>query len=267
MDSDQFIKELKDFIDSNVGHKFNNSDVDKRFYDKIYERKQFNKRTNVKAIKNVKKLVQYQIASQMLNYCCNDIIDYIYELTDFTYREDFKNMFSNIEYETPELRKINNPKINYINGEFFMDYNNDKVKLTYDSNTVVYSLIPLFTYIDVNQNCWDFINYKCEAPLDSILISVPWEINGNVIYKKDSDTYNLSNVSFIATYDLSNISILGRYSGLAKSPFDAEPISFEGRTIEDFFEFEKERKAILNKYLNCKKDLGPAEKVIKKLMK
>jgi len=113
----------------------------------------------------------------------------------------------------------------------------------------------------------------CLSSINDCIKANPKECKDYVVLYKD-DTLN-NQICFPAIYHHDktlrvNLFIdkpLYQYSGLDKTPFDADAISFEGRTIEDFFGFEKERKAILNKYLNCKTTLGPAEKVIKKLMK
>ena len=234
MDKQQFANELKEWIDKHKGHKFSNNDVDYILYDRTLERKNAGKRTNIKAITKLNKLVKYTIAFKMLDVkeSLRDVDDYIDDLLGVSYRQTFKEMFDNIELETPEIRIIKNPVIN-ADSKFYMIVDGHRIDLEYDySIPVKYCLIE--KDLQVNHDSWSYVNLSTMAPFGSIAGSVPIKrIEGSVILNKKSKQYELSNVKIFLDLGVERYSLVSRYSGLSNSAWVVSQL-LNGKNWERF---------------------------------
>lgn len=218
MDKQQFANELKEWIDKHKGHKFSNNDFDYILYDRILERKAAGKRTNVKAITKLNKLVKYTIAFKMLDVkeSLRDVDEYIEDLLGVSYRLEFKEMFDDIEIETPEIKIFKNPVIN-ADSTFYMIVDGHRIDLEYDySIPVKYCLIE--KDLKFNIDSWNYVELSTMAPFGSIKGSVPIKrIEGSVTLNKKSKQYELSNVKIFLDLGVERYSLVSRYSGLSNT--------------------------------------------------
>ncbi len=226
-----FIEELYQWYQANKNNKLHNEDVEQKYYDKILDRKNNNKGTNVKSIKSVHKLVQYYIAAKMLG--CYTLIRQIDDyVKDMILAFDFKNIFDEVTYETPEIKNIGNPKLVYDQGVIYMiDENSNRIELICEDDTVLYMATQYD--ISVDHNCWNTFEYFRKAPLGMIgvNISVPWIVyTGHVYLDKVNNQYKIKNVELFADYKIDGYDLVARYSGLRNSAWVCtEPFSKYGR--------------------------------------
>jgi hypothetical protein len=220
MDNVELVQELKSWYETNKNHRYQNTDVKQQYYDKILDRYQNNKRTNVKSITSVDKIVQYYIASLMIKdfKLSRDIEKYVWDIADIRIEGSMSNMFVDITYETPEVKSINNPKLIIEQNKIYMINDNNKIELICEEGIAEYYLLP---NLKLNCNCWrDFENMR-KAPIGSpgVSISVPWKIRGDVVLDKTNNKYKISKITCIADYSLSysNYNLVARYTGLHNS--------------------------------------------------
>lgn len=216
--SEDIALDMENFVKENKGRKFHNSDVDQKYYDKVLERKQNKKRTNVRAIKSVYKLVQYHIAELMVgntNYGDTSVSNYVHDICIYNTYKSFMDMFTEIEYETPSMRILNDPKIERINNDFYVCDSENKIKIDSVESTATYYLLT--NIHRVNINCWENFEYYKTVPINSVPVDEPIIVTGTVVFDKKSNIYCLSDIKFKADYNISNISIVARYSGLGRS--------------------------------------------------
>lgn len=231
---DFFIK-LVEFIDKHKNDKIYNTAVKQDIYNKLYDRKLNDKRTNVKAITNIEKICQYYLAGLMIGdrSLTHDIESYIYDGTDYKYKEMFVNIFSEVEFELPDRRVIKNPRIEYNGDKFFIYDGVDKFEAICEEDVVTYKLI---NKIFLNGNCWkEFENTK-KAPVGTISSKLGWIITGTVTLDKTTGDYKVSGITFVLNADLSGLSIVARYSGLHNSAWvSVSTIGYSdaGETIEN----------------------------------
>lgn len=214
-DHSEFKQELKEFIKLHKNDKIYNDAIDPNIYNKILDRITNNKRTNVRAITSVNKLCQYYLAAKMIGkgFLDNDIEDYVGELAS-NYLYEFKQMFSEVERETPEYRILKHAKVTFENEQFYIDYKGNKYEAKYDSDMVTYDLLPANVRLSLNASCWGSCCHRCDAPIGSITLSVPWDIHATVKYNKNTNDFLIENVRFYSTYELYGLSLVARYTGL-----------------------------------------------------
>lgn len=210
---EEFFEQLKAFISKHKNDKIRNSAVKQNLYNNLLDRKLNNKKTNIKGITNVEKLCQYylislMIGNQTLTY---DIESYIYDGINWNYKDAFINMFSEVEFELPDRRVINNPRIEYNGDKFFIYDGNDQFEAICEEDIVTYKLMATPS---LNPNCWkEFENTK-KATIGTISSSLGWEVNGTVTLDKATGNYKVSDIIFLLNANLRGFSIVARYSGL-----------------------------------------------------
>lgn len=215
---EEFVKELKEFIENNKNNKITNSVVDRKLYDKIYERFVAGKRTNVKAITSVYKLCQYYLIACMISdkKLQFDIKDLVGSIVNYIGIAIFEDMFSEVEVETPDIKQPKNLRVIFENQKFYVSDGNNKYEAAVnDSSEVDYYLLPCA--VNYNSNCWKDIEHKCSAAPGSIKVSVPWNIKATITFHKDTNKYLLEDIRFYADYNIKGLTLVARYSGLRRS--------------------------------------------------
>lgn len=221
MDKNEFALNLKQFIDDNKDRKFHNSNVNPDAYVKILEKYINKKGTNVRAITSVPKLCQYYLVACMLNDYWglqHDIENFIEDTLGYTYREDFKTMFDEVEIEMPDYRIIKDPKILYEDNKFYIYDKGIRHDAELYGDMVTYALCPK---VHLSPDCWRDFQRTWVGPLGSVSVSVPWIIKGAVIFDKNACKYKVKEVEFCADYNLSGKSIVARYTGMGRSAWIA----------------------------------------------
>lgn len=218
MDNVELVQELKAWYDANKNHRYQNTDVKQKYYDKILDRYQNNKRTNVKSITSVDKIVQYYIASLMIDdfKLSRDIERYVWDIAHIGIEASMSDMFADITYETPEVKRIKYSKLIIEQNKIYMINNDTKIELICEEDTAKYYLLP---NIQLDCNCWRNFENMHKAPIGSpgVSISVPWKINGKVILDKVENKYKISDIRCLADYSLAGYLLVARYTGLRNS--------------------------------------------------
>lgn len=218
MAKEDFKDKLEDFINKNKGRKITNSAVDQTIYDKVLERQQTHKRTNIKSITNVTKLCQYFLAAKMLNdrAIMESVREYIYDVTGVsTYRSDFEDMFSNVEIEFPDFKVVNNDHVVVENDKLIYRAGDTQQEIKLDNDVVLHKLLKYDPWLDLN--AWKNFEYEIKAPIGSITIATTWQIEGTVKFDKNTGEYTASNISLLASYPVEDKNLICRYTGLNKS--------------------------------------------------
>lgn len=225
---DSFTEELKNFIEENKGKKFQNSDVDPALYQKLVDRRNAGSKTNVKAVKDVYKLYQYYLISQMLgSYRIQTDCEHVISDT-LSYKAwmDFRDMFSEIEKEMPDYRVLKNPSIVFEDGKYYvMDRDGQEYEAIPQESEVTYMLLP--DKPELNPNCWKKFEYKKKAAPGSIDSIYPWKIWGKVTFDKNLNEYHISDIAFILdlsaiTNNVNYLCFVARYTGLHNSAWITE---------------------------------------------
>ena len=227
LDKDLIIntKNVMDFVIANKNKKFHNSDVGQKVYDKLYERKLAGKKTNVKAITSLFKLVNYYAASKMVyDYeLINHIESVLNNVVGYKGASDFENLFSEIEVETPDYRVLNNKsikKIIFIDNELYTYDGDTRVKIDFDFDGI-YEVTVFKSHLNINGNCYSSFIDRINTKLSAIKTSAPIKISsGRLKFDKNTSTYKLENPVFYLDYEIvknGNASIVARYTGLHRS--------------------------------------------------
>ena len=240
-DTNEYVNKLKEFIDTNKDKKLHNSDVDILCYGTILDRRTEERATNVRAIRNVDKLVQYYLASRMLN--CRNLVAEIERIISDTlgwaYLNKFIDMFSEVEIEFPAYKILNNPKVEIRGNRLvYIDKSNNEHPVVYDS-VAEYKLLRKKPHLDID--AWKDFEYTMKAPIGSINISVPWLYEGDIKFDKFTGEYIALNVCFVADYPVNGKKLICRYSGLqhtswvSASPLEGDKYSTTVRNSESEF--------------------------------
>lgn len=123
-----FGEELRNYIDQNRGRKASIDIASPNMVRKLSDRWVNNKRTNVRAIKSVSKLVQYTIAAKMLgdNEFVNNVCEYVEDVCDHRdYADLFRDFFTDIN----------------IQDDCYDDFKTTAERLAYKTNKDVYEYI------------------------------------------------------------------------------------------------------------------------------
>ena len=233
---EDFFDQLKAFIDKHKNDKIHNTAVKQDIYDKLFDRKLNNKRTNIKAITSIEKICQYYLAGLMIGdrSLTYNIESYIFDGTNYEYKKMFINIFSEVEFELPDRRVIKNPRIEY-NGDKFLIYDGaDQFEAICDEDVVTYKLMNK-PFLD--GNCWEEFENIRKAPIGTISSNLGWKITGTVILDKVTGDYKVSDITFLLNSDLSGLSIVARYSGLHRSAWvSISDIGYsnKGKTIANY---------------------------------
>lgn len=218
MPKEEFKDKLEEFITNNKGRKITNNAVDQTIYDKVLERQQAGKRTNIKSVTNVTKLCQYFLAAKMLHdrAIMTSVLDYIYDVTGvYTYRSDFEDMFSNVEIEFPDFKIVNNDNVVVENGKLIYKTKDSQQEIKLNDDVVLHKLLKYDPWLDLN--AWKIFEYETKAPIGSIPIATTWQVEGTVKFDKNTGEYTASNISLLANYPVEDKNLICRYTGINKS--------------------------------------------------